>query len=109
GPSRGPAPRDGGADSRSRRRGARFVMADRTDLAFLGARQLAGLVRDRKVSPVELTQLYLERIERLDGRLRAYITVLPDAALASARRAGGSGVGGGKAPGGPGRPHAGTV
>jgi Asp-tRNA(Asn)/Glu-tRNA(Gln) amidotransferase A subunit family amidase len=62
-------------------------MADRADLAFLGARQLAGLVRDRKVSPVELTQLYLERIERLDGRLRAYITVLPEAALASARRA----------------------
>ena len=57
------------------------------DLAFLGARQLAGLVRDRKVSPVELTQLYLDRIERLDGRLRAYITVLPEAALAAARRA----------------------
>jgi aspartyl-tRNA(Asn)/glutamyl-tRNA(Gln) amidotransferase subunit A len=62
-------------------------MADRADLAFLGARRLAGLVRDRQVSPVELTQIYLERIERLDGRLRAYITVLPEAALASARRA----------------------
>jgi aspartyl-tRNA(Asn)/glutamyl-tRNA(Gln) amidotransferase subunit A len=62
-------------------------MADRADLAFLGARPLAGLVRDRKVSPVELTQLYLDRIDRLDGRLRAYITVLPEAALASARRA----------------------
>jgi aspartyl-tRNA(Asn)/glutamyl-tRNA(Gln) amidotransferase subunit A len=62
-------------------------MADHADLAFLGARQLAGLVRDRKVSPVELTQLYLARIQRLDGRLRAYITVLPEAALASARRA----------------------
>jgi Asp-tRNA(Asn)/Glu-tRNA(Gln) amidotransferase A subunit family amidase len=63
------------------------MTADRADLAFLGARQLAGLVRDRKVSPVELTQLYLDRIERLDGRLRAYITVLPEAALAAARRA----------------------
>jgi len=62
-------------------------MADRADLAFLGARRLAGLVRDRQLSPVELTQLYLERIERLDGRLRAFITVLPEAALASARRA----------------------
>jgi aspartyl-tRNA(Asn)/glutamyl-tRNA(Gln) amidotransferase subunit A len=62
-------------------------MADRAHLAFLGARQLAGLVRDRKVSPVELTRLYLDRIDRLDGRLRAYITVLPEAALASARRA----------------------
>jgi len=63
------------------------VTAAGADLAFLGARQLAGLVRDRKVSPVELTQLYLDRIERLDGRLRAYITVLPEAALAAARRA----------------------
>ena len=62
-------------------------MADRADLAFLGARQLARLVRDRNVSPVELTQLYLDRIDRRDGRLRAYITVLPEAALASARRA----------------------
>ena len=62
-------------------------MSAGADLAFLGARQLAGLVRDRKVSPVELTQLYLDRIERLDGRLRAYITVLPEAALAVARRA----------------------
>ena len=65
-------------------------MAAGADLAFLGARQLAGLVRDRKVSPVELTQLYLDRIERLDGRLRAYITVLPEAALAAARRAEGA-------------------
>jgi aspartyl-tRNA(Asn)/glutamyl-tRNA(Gln) amidotransferase subunit A len=62
-------------------------MADCADLAFLGARQLARLVRDRNVSPVELTQLYLDRIDRHDGRLRAYITVLPEAALASARRA----------------------
>ena len=57
------------------------------DLAFLGARRLAALVRERTVSPVELTQLYLARIDRLDPRLHAYITVLPDAALATARRA----------------------
>jgi len=63
------------------------VTADRADLAFLGARQLAALVRERTVSPVEITQLYLERIDRLDRDLRAYITVLPDAALETARRA----------------------
>jgi aspartyl-tRNA(Asn)/glutamyl-tRNA(Gln) amidotransferase subunit A len=57
------------------------------DLAFLGARQLAQLVRERKVSPVEITRLYLERTERLDPRLRAYITVTADAALEAARRA----------------------
>ena len=63
------------------------MTADRADLAFLSARALAALVRERQVSPVELTRLYLERIERLDPRLRAYITVLPEAALATARRA----------------------
>jgi aspartyl-tRNA(Asn)/glutamyl-tRNA(Gln) amidotransferase subunit A len=60
---------------------------DRDDLAFLGAARLAELVRARKVSPVELVQMYLARIETLDGRLRAYITVLPEAALEAARRA----------------------
>jgi aspartyl-tRNA(Asn)/glutamyl-tRNA(Gln) amidotransferase subunit A len=56
-------------------------------LAFASAVQLAALVRDKQVSPVELTRLYLERIERLDGRLRAYVTVTADAALEAARRA----------------------
>ena len=50
---------------------------------------LCGLsVRGRaEASPVELTQIYLERIGRLDRAARAYITVLPECALASARRA----------------------
>ena len=63
------------------------MTAASADLAFLGARQLAVLVRERQVSPVEITRLYLDRIERFDRALRAYITVLPDAALEKARRA----------------------
>jgi len=63
------------------------VTAGGDDVAFLGARRLGALVRERKVSPVEIVRLYLDRIERLDSRLRAYITVLPDAALDTARRA----------------------
>jgi aspartyl-tRNA(Asn)/glutamyl-tRNA(Gln) amidotransferase subunit A len=57
------------------------------DLAFLGAARLASLVRDKQVSPVELVRLYLERIDRLDGRLRAWITVCGDQALEAAGRA----------------------
>src|SRR5205823_4485527 len=56
-------------------------------LAYLGAARLASLVRERRVSPVELVRVYLERIERLDARLRAYITVLPEAALEAAHKA----------------------
>lgn len=48
---------------------------------------LAPLVRDREVSPVELTRALLERIEQLDPVLHAFITVDPDAALAQARAA----------------------
>ena len=56
------------------------------DLAFSSVVELAGLVRARKMSPVELVRAYLARIERLDARLRAYITVLPEAALEAGRR-----------------------
>jgi aspartyl-tRNA(Asn)/glutamyl-tRNA(Gln) amidotransferase subunit A len=38
------------------------------------------------LSPVDLTQAYLERIERVDGQVNSYITVLADEALADARR-----------------------
>ena len=47
---------------------------------------LAAAIRQGKVSPVEATRAGLERIERHDGRLRAFITVDADGALAAARR-----------------------
>jgi aspartyl-tRNA(Asn)/glutamyl-tRNA(Gln) amidotransferase subunit A len=46
------------------------------------------LVRGKKVSPVELTQACLSRIEQLNPRLNAFITVTADSALAQAREAG---------------------
>jgi amidase len=55
------------------------------ELAFLPATEQARLVRKREVSPVDLAQLYLERIERLDPELGAFVTVCSDAALADAR------------------------
>jgi amidase len=55
------------------------------DLAFAPATEQARLVRERQVSPVELVELYLERIERLDPGLGAFVTVRADEALAEAR------------------------
>ena len=55
------------------------------DLAFAPALDLAARIRAGDVSPVELTELYLERIERLDPDLNSYVTVDSDGALASAR------------------------
>ena len=57
------------------------------DRLFRGAVAVAALVRDKRLSPVELVCAYLDRIARLDGRLRAYITVGVDEALDAARRA----------------------
>jgi amidase len=57
------------------------------ELAFTPALELAARVRAREVSPVELTELYLERIERLDPQLNSFVTVDAEGALAAAREA----------------------
>ena len=55
-------------------------------LTSLTAKRLAQMVRRREVSPVELMQAHLERIEQLNPRLNAVVTLAPDA-LEQARRA----------------------
>ena len=60
---------------------------DKSQIPFLSATELSGLIQSREVSPVEATQAYLERIEAVDGQLNSYITVCGDEALAQARQA----------------------
>jgi aspartyl-tRNA(Asn)/glutamyl-tRNA(Gln) amidotransferase subunit A len=57
------------------------------DLVYLSAAEQGRLIRSRKLSPVELVRACLSRIERYDGVLRAYITVLSERALAQAQQA----------------------
>lgn len=57
------------------------------DLAFMSATELGAAFRDRQASPVEAVEAYLERIERLNPSLNAYIAVLADEAMESARQA----------------------
>ena len=57
------------------------------DLAFLSLTELSELIRSRKVSPVEVTRNILERIEKLQSALNAYITVTRDVAMKSAEEA----------------------
>ena len=47
--------------------------------------QASEQIRARKISPVELTRACLDRIERLNPRVNAYITVMAEQALAQAR------------------------
>jgi amidase len=56
-----------------------------TDLAFTPALELARLIRRREVSPLELTELYLDRISRFNPQLGSYFTVMAESAIADSR------------------------
>src|SRR3954451_22597658 len=71
---------------------------DSDDLAFAGLARQADLVRAGEVSPVELVELHLRRIERLEPRLNAFRVVFAERALAEARQAEGRRGAGGERP-----------
>ena len=56
-------------------------------LTGLTIAEAARAFRARQLSPVELTRACLERINALDGRLNAFVTLLPERALAEFRKA----------------------
>jgi amidase len=56
------------------------VSGSEVDLAFTSASEQARLVRDGEVAARELVALYLERIDRLDGRFGSYVDVLHERA-----------------------------
>jgi aspartyl-tRNA(Asn)/glutamyl-tRNA(Gln) amidotransferase subunit A len=58
-----------------------------SDLHFITISEASRLIQERKLSPVELTRAYLDRIEVIDAQLHAYITVTADLALEQARKA----------------------
>jgi len=57
------------------------------ELAYRSIRQLGALLRGRKISSVELTKLYLERLRRCDPLLKCVVTFMDDLALKQAQRA----------------------
>lgn len=82
GAPRGPsADRRGFADLPPKGIPATGGLADRT------AAELAALIRQGEVSPVEVVRAALERIESLNGELNAFLTITADAALDAAREA----------------------
>ena len=58
-----------------------------TDVCWLSINDVSKLLREGKISPVHLTEVCLNRIERLNPELNAFITVTADSALARAREA----------------------
>lgn len=57
------------------------------DLLFRTVRELGDLLRTRRISPVELTESYLARLERVGPKLNAVVTVTRERALEEARAA----------------------
>jgi aspartyl-tRNA(Asn)/glutamyl-tRNA(Gln) amidotransferase subunit A len=62
-------------------------MANSDDLCWLSASELAPAIKRRKLSPVELMKAVLGRIERVNPRLNAFVTLTADQALKDARAA----------------------
>ncbi|MEQ1472183.1 MAG: amidase, partial [Candidatus Acidiferrum sp.] len=58
-----------------------------SELAFASIAEVAQLFRAGKLSPVELTELMLQRIDVLNPRLNAFITVTAEQARAQAKKA----------------------
>ena len=58
-----------------------------TPLHYQTITEVAAQIESRRLSPVELTQAILDRIEALDGGLKSYATVMSDQAMAAARTA----------------------
>jgi len=61
--------------------------SDPEDLTFSSVRDLSHWVRTRRVSPVELTRLYLDRMKRYGDELLCLVTLTEELALEQARRA----------------------
>ena len=60
---------------------------NKEDLCFLSATEMAAAIRAKKLSPVEITQTLLERIEAVNPKLNAYVTLTAETALEQARKA----------------------
>ena len=58
-----------------------------TPNSLLSAREIAAQIRDKQVSPVEVARVHLDRIERLNPKLNAFVDYKPEAVFAQAREA----------------------
>ncbi len=58
---------------------------NQVDLAFAPALKQSELIRRKEVSPLELVELYLERIQQFDPQLGSYFTVAAEQAIADAK------------------------
>lgn len=61
--------------------------ANRNELAFYTVAQLSVLIKERKITSVELTQFFINRLKTHGGTLQSVITITEERAMAQARKA----------------------
>ena len=67
--------------------GAAIACPSTKEITRLSASELARLVRRKQLSPVEIMEAYLRRVERMDPLLKAFASLEADLAMATARQA----------------------
>ena len=60
---------------------------DKGDIPFLSVAEISRLIEAKQLSPVEVTEAYLDRIDALDFKFNAFLTVTRQVALEQAREA----------------------
>ena len=60
---------------------------DPLEICYMSAGELSPLIQSKELSPVEVIQAHLDRIEETEPVLNSFITLLPEEAMAAARRA----------------------
>ena len=59
----------------------------KNNIHFANISDVSTLIETKEISPVELTQHLLSRIESIDRKLKSYVTVFADRAIDEAKRA----------------------
>ncbi len=67
------------------REGTPVMSMDDTELCYTGAKKLARMIRARKVSATEVMRAFIARIERVNPKVNAIVTFLPEEALKEAK------------------------
>ena len=60
---------------------------NKKDIAFLSIGELSYLIKNKKISSVDITKIYIERIKSLDKHLKSFVTLTEELALEQAQRA----------------------
>jgi Asp-tRNA(Asn)/Glu-tRNA(Gln) amidotransferase A subunit family amidase len=63
------------------------IPKNKNDLAFYSIAELAGLIKEKKITSLELTQFFLERLKKWSDTLQCTITITEDTAIAQAKKA----------------------